>query len=286
MSDTNGVLYIVATPIGNLADISQRALDILKSVDLIAAEDTRHSQKLLAHYGINQHMMALHEHNERERANEIINRVKTGQTVALISDAGTPLISDPGYFLARLAHEADIRIVPVPGPSAMVAALSVAGLPTDRFVFEGFLPAKSGARDKHLGLLEHETRTMVFYEAPHRLLETVRAICDSFGPDRRIVLVRELTKTYETIKQKDCRDMVQWIEQNPEQQKGESVLVVEGCKITKDELQTAEIDIEQLLSLLLENMSLKDASNKASELTGISKNTLYKRALHLAKSNG
>ena len=283
MPDTNGVLYIVATPIGNLADISQRALDILKSVDLIAAEDTRHSQKLLAHYGINQHMMALHEHNERERANEIINRVKSGQSIALISDAGTPLISDPGYFLARLAHEANIRIVPIPGPSAMVAALSVAGLPTDKFVFEGFLSAKAGGRDKQLIQLKQETRTMVFYEAPHRLLETVKAICEVFGPDRRIVLVRELTKTYETIKQKDCQAMAEWIEENPEQQKGESVLIIEGNRSMKEDMQTAEVNIDRLLMVLLDNMSLKDASNKASELTGQSKNTMYKRALELSK---
>lgn len=282
MPDSDGVLYIVATPIGNLADISQRALDILKSVDLVAAEDTRHSQKLLAHYGINPQMMALHEHNERERANEIINRVQSGQSVALISDAGTPLISDPGYFLVRMAHDANIKIVPIPGASAMVTALSAAGLPTDRFWFEGFLPAKAAARASRLAVLQPQPATMVFYEAPHRLLETVSAICEIFGGTRRIALMRELTKTYETVMQKSCDEMREFIEQNPEQQKGESVLVVEGNAQQKDELNSAEVDIEHLLVALLRCMSVREAARTAAELTGHSKNSLYQQALSLA----
>lgn len=280
MPDSGGVLYIVATPIGNLADISQRALDILKSVDLVAAEDTRHSQKLLAHYGINQQMMALHEHNERERANEIINRVQSGQSVALISDAGTPLISDPGYFLVRMAHDASIRIVPIPGASAMVTALSAAGLPTDRFWFEGFLPAKAIARARRLTALRQQSATMVFYEAPHRLLETVSAICEIFGASRRISLLRELTKTYETVMQKSCEELCAFIEQNPEQQKGESVLVVEG-NVREAEPNVAEVDVTRLLSALLRSMSVKEAARTAAELTGHSKNSLYQQALAL-----
>lgn len=279
MPDTTGTLYIIATPIGNLADISQRALDVLRSVDLIAAEDTRHSRKLLTHYGINQSMMALHEHNERERAGEIINSVQSGKSVALISDAGTPLISDPGYHLARMAHEAGIKIVPIPGASALVTALSVAGLPTDRFVFEGFLPAKAGNRDKQLHQLRDETRTIVYYEAPHRLLETIRAICDCFGADRRIALARELTKTYETIKQARCDELLNWVEQNSEQQKGESVLVVAGANETDNSSLSVEVDIDKLLTALLAVMSMKDAAHTAAELTGHSKNELYKKAL-------
>jgi 16S rRNA (cytidine1402-2'-O)-methyltransferase len=278
--DSGGVLYIVATPIGNLADISQRALDILKSVDLVAAEDTRHSQKLLAHYGINQQMMALHEHNERERANEIINRVHSGQSIALISDAGTPLISDPGYFLVRMAHDANIRIVPIPGASAMVTALSAAGLPTDRFWFEGFLPAKANARTRRLAELRQQSATMVFYEAPHRLLETVCAICEIFGARRRISLLRELTKTYETVIQKSCEELCAFIEQNPEQQKGESVLVVEG-NVQQAEPNIAEVDVTRLLTVLLRIMSVKEAARTAAELTGQSKNSLYQQALAL-----
>jgi 16S rRNA (cytidine1402-2'-O)-methyltransferase len=280
--DSGGVLYIVATPIGNLADISQRALDILKSVDLVAAEDTRHSQKLLAHYGINQQMMALHEHNERERANEIINRVLSGQSIALISDAGTPLISDPGYFLVRMAHDANLRIVPVPGASAMVTALSAAGLPTDHFWFEGFLPAKSAARSKRLAELQQQPATIVFYEAPHRLLETVSAICEAFGGSRRIALLRELTKTYETVMQKSCEEMRAFIELNPEQQKGESVLVVEGNTQPKGEQYSAQVEIEHLLAALLRVMSVREAARTAAELTGHPKNSLYQQALSLA----
>ena len=283
MSDTNGVLYIVATPIGNLADISQRALDVLQSVDLIAAEDTRHSQKLLSHYGINQRMMALHEHNERERANEIVTMVQNGSKIALISDAGTPLISDPGYHLTCQAHEAGIKIVSIPGPSALTAALSVSGLPTDRFVFEGFLSSKTTTRDKQLIAMKAETRTMVFYEAPHRLLETIEAMCRNFGEERRITLVREITKTYETIKQKTCEEMQNWIKQNPEQQKGECVLVVEGAGKPDQNPVRVEVDVDDLLGSLLSVMSLKDSAQTVAELTGLGKNDLYQRALILKK---
>lgn len=286
MSENTGILYIVATPIGNLADISRRAIDVLQTVDLIAAEDTRHSRKLLTHYGINQPMMALHEHNERERAGKIIDSLKSGKSVALISDAGTPLISDPGYHLTRMVHEAGIRIVPIPGPSAMIAALSVAGLATDRFVFEGFLPAKAVGRDNRLAELTNETRTLVFYEAPHRLLGTVTAICKHFGPERMVVLARELTKMFETIRQSSLKDMLSWISENPEQQKGESVLIVQGAEEAgQSGMTTAEVDIEKLLMSLLEVMSVKDAAHKTAELTDRSKNELYQRALDIKKQS-
>lgn len=284
MSDGTGVLYIVATPIGNLADISRRALEVLQRVDLIAAEDTRHSRKLLSHYGINTPMMALHEHNEREQANEIVNSVSNGKSVALISDAGTPLISDPGYYLTRLAHEAGIRVVPIPGPSALIAALSASGMPTDRFVFEGFLPSRATARDDYLQQLSTEPRTMVFYEAPHRLLETVTAICNQFGANRNMVLARELTKTYETIRQASCEEMLNWLNANAQQQKGESVLIVEGkAEDSQQDQLHAEIDIDRLLEVLLTGMSVRDAARNASELTGLGKNDLYQRALQIHK---
>ena len=189
-----GVLYVVATPIGNLADISQRALGVLAGVDLIAAEDTRHSGHLLQQYQITTKTLAMHDHNERDRAPDVVERLSQGKSVALISDAGTPLISDPGFHLVRLAHEKGIKVVPVPGASAMLAALSAAGLPSDRFVFEGFLPSKSTARKKRLEEMAAETRTAIFYEAPHRMLQTLTDMVTVYGEHRHVVLARELTK--------------------------------------------------------------------------------------------
>lgn len=278
----NGVLYIVATPIGNLGDITQRALDILRSVDLIAAEDTRNSQKLLNHFGIRASMMTLHEHNEREQADEIITKLQSGKSIALISDAGTPLISDPGYTLVSRIHAQGIKVTPIPGPSALIAALSVAGLPTDRFCFEGFLPAKTAARDKVLQSLRQETRTMVFYEAPHRLIDTLTSLRDVLGEDRIICLVREITKLYETIRKDSVAAILEWVSENPEQQKGESVLVVEGSTSRKP-TNRVEIEVEALLSHLMQKMSLKDAASVAAAVTGQKKNALYERALEIKK---
>ena len=284
MSDHSGVLYIVATPLGNLGDISQRAIDTLQRVDLIAAEDTRHSKKLLVHFGIDKPMIAFHEHNERDRSSEILTQLQAGRQIALISDAGTPLISDPGYHLIRQLHDAGIRIVPIPGPSAVVTALCAAGLPTDRFIFEGFLPSKAVAREKYLSELARETRTLVFYESPHRLLETLRAMLQSFGLGRRMTLARELTKTFETIRQDTIANIVSWVEANPEQQKGESVLIVEGA--AQQPSDRYEVDSDKLLLTLLTCMSVKDAAHHAAQLTGQSKNELYQRALQIKQGAG
>lgn len=283
MSDHSGVLYIVATPLGNLGDMTQRAIATLQEADLIAAEDTRHSKRLLQHFGIDKPMIAYHEHNERDRCTEILNQLQAGKQVALISDAGTPLISDPGYHLVRQAHDAAIRVVPIPGASAVIAALSAAGLATDRFVFEGFPPSKGVARDKYFTQLAQEQRTLVFYESPHRLLGTLRAMQLAFGESRRMTLARELTKTFETIRQDSIANLVAWVDANPEQQKGESVLVVEGAKQTVNEY--CEVDSDKLLSTLLNCMSVKDAAHNAALLTGLGKNELYQRALQL-KQNG
>lgn len=284
MSDHSGVLYIVATPLGNLGDISQRAIDTLQRVDLIAAEDTRHSKKLLVHFGIDKPMIAFHEHNERDRSSEILKQLQAGRQIALISDAGTPLISDPGYHLIRQLHDAGIRVVPIPGPSAVVTALCAAGLPTDRFIFEGFLPSKAVAREKYLSELARETRTLVFYESPHRLLETLRAMLQSFGLGRRMTLARELTKTFETIRQDTIANIVSWVEANPEQQKGESVLIVEGA--AQQPSDRYEVDSDKLLLTLLTCMSVKDAAHHAAQLTGQSKNELYQRALQIKQGAG
>ncbi len=280
MSTQTGVLYVVATPIGNLGDITQRAVEVLNSVDLIAAEDTRNSQKLLRHFSISVPMMAFHEHNERDQSNEIIRRLQAGESIALISDAGTPLISDPGYELVTLIHQQGLKVVPIPGASALISALSVAGMATDRFCFEGFLPSKVGAREKRLSELKNEPRTLVFYEAPHRILACVESIVTVFGEQRMLTLVRELTKIYETIKRARAQELCDWIRDNPEQQKGECVLVVEGAEPTED-AEHANIKVETILKALLSKMSVKDAAHMCAELTGKKKNALYEQALLL-----
>ena len=280
MSDTKGVLYIVATPIGNLGDITRRAIEVLTDVDLIAAEDTRTSQKLLAHYDIRTPMMALHEHNEREQSSEIIKKIQSGQKIALISDAGTPLISDPGYHLVAAAHQAQLTVHPIPGASALIAALSASGLPTDRFVFEGFLPSKNMARQEYLQKLLDETRTLIFYEAPHRLLESLDAMLAVFGAQRVAVLAREITKLYETIKQLPLGELTEWVRTHPEQQKGESVIMLAGAPPGPDK-QHVELDVDHLLTVLLTKLSVKDAAHLVSDLTGLGKNQLYARALEI-----
>ncbi len=283
MSDSKGVLYIVATPIGNLGDITRRAIEVLTHVDLIAAEDTRTSQKLLAHYDIRTPMMALHEHNEREQTDEIIRKLRAGLKLALISDAGTPLISDPGYHLVAAAHKAQISVHPIPGASALIAALSASGLATDRFVFEGFLPNKATARAEYLQNLRDEPRTLIFYEAPHRLLDSLTSMLQVFGPERLAVLAREITKLYETIRQMPLGEMVDWVGANAEQQKGESVIMLAGAQpVTR---QTIEIEVESVLRLLMSKLSVKDAAQLTSQLSGVSKNQLYARALELQQQD-
>ena len=272
-----GVLYIVATPIGNLADMSPRAVEVLGSVDLIAAEDTRHSGKLMQYCSIQTPMQALHEHNEREVAPRLVDGMLKGQSVALISDAGTPLISDPGFNLLRLAREAGLKVVPVPGPSAVVCALSVSGLPTDRFVFEGFLPARSVARKSRLEQLSGETRSMVFFESSHRINDCLQDCEAVFGPQRQAVLARELTKRFETVHSDTLARLRQWVSDNPNQQKGEIVLLIQGRPEAESHQVTPEA--ERILLVLLEELPIKKAAKLAARISGVNKRALYERAL-------
>jgi 16S rRNA (cytidine1402-2'-O)-methyltransferase len=276
-----GVLYVVATPIGNLADISQRALAVLAAVDLIAAEDTRHSARLLQQYDISSKTFALHDHNERDRAPDLIERLQQGKSVALISDAGTPLISDPGFHLVKLAREQGVRVVPVPGASAMITALSASGLPSDRFVFEGFLPSKGTARKKRLQLMSTETRTLIFYEAPHRLLDTLADMAAVFGADRQVVLARELTKTFETIKGDAVGALLEWVKADADQQKGEMVLLVKGATADKE---TIDSEAQRILKILCDELPLSQASALAAKITGSPKKPLYRLGLSLSKN--
>jgi 16S rRNA (cytidine1402-2'-O)-methyltransferase len=278
-STTLSSLYLVATPIGNLDDISARAVEVLGQVDLIAAEDTRHSKRLLNHYGIRTRLQAYHEHNEIQQAAILIENLLKGSSIALISDAGTPLVSDPGYRLVEAAHAAGIRVVPIPGACAAIAALSAAGLPTDRFVFEGFVPAKQAARIKYLNMLQHEQRTLVFYESCHRVCESLRDMAQVFGADRPATLAREITKTFETIRKSALGDLSDWVARDTDQQKGEIVLVVAGHSVSEDDEAFAHLDT--VLQVLIEELPLKQAAAIASKLTGIGRNVAYKRALDL-----
>lgn len=273
-----GTLYVVATPIGNLEDISARALRVLREVALIAAEDTRHSARLMAHFGIATPLAACHEHNEREEGGRFLDKLLAGADVALISDAGTPLISDPGYHLVRQARAAGIRVVPVPGACALIAALSAAGLASDRFIFEGFLPAKMAARKARLELLKEEPRTLIFYEAPHRILECLEDLEAVFGADRSAVLGRELTKTFETLKGLPLGQLRAWVEADSNQQRGECVLIVAGWQAPVDD-GAVSAEALRVLDLLLGELPLKRASALAAEITGVRKNLLYQLAL-------
>lgn len=274
-----GVLYVVATPIGNLDDMGGRAAAVLRQVNLIAAEDTRHSSRLLGHFGIATPATALHDHNEQSQAGALVARLQAGESIALISDAGTPLVSDPGYRLVAAAQAAGVRVSPVPGACAAMAALSAAGLPSDRFVFEGFLPAKAAARRARLAELAGETRTVILYEAPHRIAECLQDMADVIGGTRRVALCRELTKTFETIRQLPLCEMAAWVAADANQQKGEIVLVVEGAP-PADALPD-EQQADELLRKLLQYLPVRQAAQLAAELTGRRKNALYERALAL-----
>ncbi len=273
-----GTLFVVATPIGNLDDLSARALKVLGDVALIAAEDTRHSARLMQHFGIGTPLAACHEHNERDEGNRFIERLLAGDDVALISDAGTPLISDPGYHLVRQARAAGVRVVPVPGACALIAALSAAGLPSDRFVFEGFLPAKTVGRRARLELVREEPRTLIFYEAPHRILECLQDMREVFGSERQALLARELTKTFETLQGMPLEQLCEWVAADANQQRGECVVLVAGWQAPEDE---AAVSVEALrvLDLLLAEMPLKRAAALAAQITGVRKNLLYQAAL-------
>lgn len=282
--DNCGTLYIVATPIGNLEDMSSRAVNVLSGVAVIAAEDTRHSGRLLEHLGISKPLIALHDHNERDRVQSVMNRLLAGEDVALISDAGTPLISDPGYVLVREVRAEGLRVSPIPGPSALVAALSAAGLPTDRFLFVGFLPAKRAGRRAALDDIRKEVATLVFYESPHRILATVADIADVMGGQREVVLGREITKTFETFYSGGAEDVHAALTADPHGSRGEFVVVVRGAEKAASDLMAGELNVDQLLGLLVAELPVKKAAKIASELTGLSKNELYQRALGLKDS--
>lgn len=280
MSNTPGILYIVATPIGNLADITERALQTLRDVDVIAAEDTRHSARLLAHYGISTRCVALHEHNERNAADGLISRLQQGKSIALISDAGTPLISDPGFYLVRAVQQASCRVVPIPGASALITALSVAGLPSDRFSFEGFLPAKREARRRALEALSDESRTLIFYESTHRIFDALQDMAAVFGEQRQAAVVRELTKTFETVRRDHLGALCEWMAADDNQRRGEFVLLIHGAE-NEQSLEQVEIDPKALLVEFMALQPPKAAAATVAKLTGLKKNALYELGLTL-----
>ena len=280
MQENQAVLYIVATPIGNLGDCSDRARSILAQVSLILAEDTRHSQKLLNHYAIQTPLLSLHEHNEQQRVDELISRLQQGESMALISDAGTPLISDPGYRLVTAAHGAGIVIHAVPGPSAMIAALSVAGQPTDRFVFEGYLPARQAARRKRLQELASESRTLVFYESPHRLDDMLADCIGALGAGRQATLCKELTKQHERNICGTLPELRQWLTADSKRGQGEFVIVVAGSPESTDAADPRPL----LRSLLRHDVPVKTAAAVAAEITGQSKNELDQLALEMKEA--
>ncbi len=274
----SGTLYIVATPIGNLEDLTPRARKTLGEVDLIAAEDTRHTGRLLMSIGVKARLMALHDHNEAEVLSTAVAALESGQSVALVSDAGTPLVSDPGYRLVRTAHERGIPISPIPGPSALTAALSVAGLPTDRFGFEGFLPAKRAARRKVLASLRDRTHTTVFYESVHRVAESLKDMCEILGDDRPAFIGRELTKLHEQCVQGSLAQLRESVDDGTIVSKGEFVLVVTGS----DEASPASsLDADRLLIELGDVLPAKEAARVSASVTGLKKNALYQRLLDL-----
>ncbi|WP_276921038.1 16S rRNA (cytidine(1402)-2'-O)-methyltransferase [Frischella perrara] len=270
-------LYIVATPIGNLGDITLRAIETLKNVDLIAAEDTRHSGLLLQHFAIEGRLYPLHDHNEQQKTEALIEKLKSGLSIALISDAGTPLINDPGYHLVKACYRNQITVVPVPGACAAITALSVSGLPTDRFCYEGFLPAKSKARIDLLTQLKQEPRTVVFYESTHRILDSLQDMLDVYGPEKIVVLAKELTKSWETIIHSPLKDLIEWLKADDNRRKGEFVLIVEGY----DKVNEQEIDPDaiKLLNRLQQEIPLKKAAGIVAEIYGLKKNQLYQLGL-------
>jgi 16S rRNA (cytidine1402-2'-O)-methyltransferase len=282
VSFKKGSLYIVATPIGNMGDMTERAQKTLTDVDVIAVEDTRRSGQLLRNFEISTAMIAVHEHNERKICDSLLDRIEKGENIALISDAGTPLLSDPGYFLVNQARVRDINVVPIPGVSAVITALSVAGLPTDRFVFEGFLPAKSAARQQKLEKLKDDMRTVIFYEAPHRIVEMLKDCQLVFGGQRKVVLARELTKTFETVHGDTLDALIPWVEADENQRKGEFVVLIHGAAAREDIGVDAES--ERILLVLLKDLPVKQAAALAANITGLKKNALYQFALDLKKN--
>lgn len=276
-----GKLYVVATPIGNLADFSYRAVEILKKVDLIAAEDTRHAKMLLQQYAINNKLISLHQHNEEKVAPELIEKIKAGMSIALVSDAGTPLLSDPGMPLVKLAKQQGIDVSPIPGACALIAALSVSGLPVTRFIFEGFLPRTSSARKAYFTARKNETATWVFYESSHRILASLEDLVEILPKDRQIVVARELTKLFETVVSDSLENVLEQVKNDRNMQKGEFVVLVGGAVIEKRADSLTE-EQERVLTVLLQQCSIKTAVAMAVEITGARKKVLYQTALLLS----
>ena len=274
-----GILFIVATPIGNLDDITFRAVEVLKSVDIVFAEDTRHSKKLLLHLDISKPIRAFHDHNEREKTKAIIGEIHSGKSIALISDAGTPLISDPGYFLVAQAKKECLRVVPIPGPSALITALSASGLASDRFTFLGFLPSKKTARVKLLKSLINRTETSIFYESPKRILATLTDMHRIFGDNREVCLAKELTKVFETIQTDSIPNLIKYLTFDQNNQKGEFVILISA----NDKIDIAEVEaqLDSLLPILCTEMGASKAAKLAAKITGIDKNQCYKKAIDL-----
>jgi len=278
VSNQPGILYVVATPIGNLDDLSPRAILTLNEVSLIAAEDTRHSSKLLRHFGILTPVTAFHEHNEREKAAELVTSLSSGKSIALISDAGTPLVSDPGYRLVRSAHSAGIRVVPLPGACAAIVALSASGLPSDRFAFEGFPPVKSAARRAWFEALASEPRTLIVYESPHRIVESLQDMVAVFGSAREAVYARELTKQFETVRHAMLGELVRWVAEDANQQRGEIVVLIHGATVAE---ANGSEDAKRILRILTGELPVSQAVTLAAAITGQKKNQLYELALEL-----
>jgi len=274
-----GILFIVATPIGNLDDITFRAVEVLKSVDIVFAEDTRHSKKLLLHLDISKPIRAFHDHNEREKTKAIIGEIHSGKSIALISDAGTPLISDPGYFLVAQAKKEGLRVVPIPGPSALITALSASGLASDSFTFLGFLPSKQVARIKLLKTLNNQTRMSIFYESPKRILATLNDMFEIFGGNREVCLAKELTKVFETIQTDSIPNLIKYLTADENNQKGEFVILISAND--KIDITEAEIQLNSLLPILCSEMGASKAAKLAAKITGIDKKICYKKAIDL-----
>ncbi len=272
-------LFVVATPIGNLDDITHRAVRVLKEVDIIACEDTRHSRKLFNHYAVTTPQVSLHDHNEHTQTRQLLARLRKGESIALISDAGTPLISDPGYPLVVAAQQNGFRVSPIPGPSALITALSVAGLPTERFVFEGFLPAKSVARRRRLHDLDNDDRTLIFYESSHRILACLDDMCDCLDESRVAVIARELTKAFETLRSGTLNELRLWVREDANNRRGEFVIVVKGA--ADGGVRSTDAEIKRILTILRTEVALSSAVRLAAQLTGEGRNRVYQLALSL-----
>jgi len=279
ITESSGTLYIVATPIGNLKDITQRAVETLEKVDWIAAEDTRHTQKLLQSLAMHRPLISLHDHNEQARMGQLLDKLQAGENGALVSDAGTPLINDPGFHLVKLLRQQGIKVVPIPGPSAVITALCAAGLPTDRFSYEGFLPAKSQKRINVLTELKDDTRTLVFYESPHRLMDTLPALAEVFGAERQMAVGRELTKTYEQFVSGTVQEVVAYFTENSDKVRGEFVLMVMGAVLEAD---TDVTDHDAWITAMLQQgLPVKQISEIISQVSGDKKKPIYNRVQQL-----